>query len=156
MHFLSYRRRSLVACACLPLVFFCTSLTAAAMAPLRLEINNHSFSVEVASNAQQRRQGLMWRQQLADNNGMLFVYPRSGDHRIWMKNTLIPLRVIWIDEDFRVISIQRLEPCLSSPCPVYSAQEWSRYILELADRQRAIKPGDLVEGLEAVNALPVD
>jgi len=76
---------------------------------------------------------------------MLFVYGADGDHRIWMKNTRISLQVIWIDSDFRVISLLTLKPCVSETCAVFSGRRPSRYILELSDHERSIKPGDRVK-----------
>ena len=89
----------------------------------------------------------MHRPELADNRGMLLVYPQAADHRIWMKNVLIPLRVYWIDDDHRVVANLRLEPCKINPCPSYAAPSFSRYVLELNDSAHGIKPGDRVEGL---------
>jgi len=112
-----------------------------------IRIGETSYRVELALTSAQRRQGLMHRQQLASSGGMLLVYPRPGDHRIWMKNMLIPLKVLWIDEQFRVLQIQRLDPCQASPCPVFSAASPTRYILELSDDDHDVKPGDVVQGL---------
>jgi hypothetical protein len=89
----------------------------------------------------------MYRQQLDSRQGMLLVYSRAGDHRIWMKNMRIALRVFWIDDNFTVISVQRLEPCGSSPCPVYSAPRAARFILELGDYDHSLAAGDKIEGL---------
>ena len=115
-----------------------------------LEIGYSVYQIELAVTPAQRRQGLMYRQQLASRQGMLLVYPRAGDHRIWMKNMRIALRVFWIDDEFTVISVQRLEPCSSTPCPVYSAPRAARFILELGDYEHAIVPGDKVEGLSGL------
>ena len=112
-----------------------------------LMIGKTSYRVELALTSAQRRQGLMHREQLARNGGMLLVYPRPGDHRIWMKNMRIPLTVLWIDEQFRVLQIQRLVPCQASPCPVFAAPLPARYILELSDDEHDVKPGDEVQGL---------
>ena len=89
----------------------------------------------------------MWRKSLADDHGMLLIYPQAGDNRIWMKNMLIPINVYWIDADYRVIFHRRLEPCQISPCPVYAAPMASRFVLELNDSEHAIKTGDVVSGL---------
>ena len=112
-----------------------------------LKIGQTSYRVELALTSAQRRQGLMHRERLARSGGMLLVYPRPGDHRIWMKNMKIPLRVLWIDEQFKVLQIQRLVPCQASPCPVFSAPLPARYILELSDDEHDVKPGDEVQGL---------
>ena len=116
----------------------------------RITIGDQSFIVELAQTPAQRRQGLMQRPELADDRGMLLVYTQDGDHRIWMKNMLIPLRVYWIDADFRIIYSLRLEPCRGSPCPSYGAPSASRYVLELNDSTHTIQPGDRVDGLNAL------
>jgi len=112
-----------------------------------LEIGKSAYQIELAVSPAQRRQGLMYRQQLNSRQGMLLVYPQVGDHRIWMKNMHIALRVYWIDEDFKVIGMQRLQPCSNSPCPVFSAPRPSRFVLELGDYDHALGPDDRVEGL---------
>lgn len=115
-----------------------------------LKIGQSSYRVELALTSAQRRQGLMHRERLAQSGGMLLVYPQSGDHRIWMKNMRIPLKVLWIDEQFRVLQIQRLVPCQASPCPVFSAPLPARYILELSDDEHDVKPGDKIQGLNGL------
>ncbi len=95
-------------------------------------LNNTPYQLEIADNNRSRTRGLMFRRHLAVNHGMLFVYPQADDHRIWMKNTLLPLTVIWFDTQARIIDKQLLLPCVSPPCPVYSAPVDSRLILELA------------------------
>jgi uncharacterized membrane protein (UPF0127 family) len=112
-----------------------------------LDIGKSAYQIELAVSPAQRRQGLMYRQRLESRQGMLLVYPHAGDHRIWMKNMRIALRVFWIDEDYTVISVQRLQPCSSSPCPVFSAPRPARFVLELGDYEHALGPGDRVEGL---------
>ena len=114
---------------------------------VELKVGQSVYRVELAVTQAQRRQGLMYRQQLDSEQGMLLVYPRPGDHRIWMKNMRIALRVFWIDDQFTVISAQRLEPCNSSPCPVFSAPRAARFVLELGDYAHDLGVGDKVEGL---------
>ena len=112
-----------------------------------LLINDVEYHIELAVTAQQRQIGLMHREKLGPREGMLLVYPEAGDRRIWMKNVPIPLRVYWIADDFTVIEYKRLPPCEYSPCPVYSANGQSRYVLELGDFPHPIKAGDRIEGL---------
>ena len=120
---------------------------AAADQKVDLEIGQSIYQIELAVTPAQRSQGLMHRQQLDSRQGMLLVYSQAGDHRIWMKNMRIALRVFWIDDEFTVISVQRLEPCSRSPCPVFSAPRASRFILELGDYEHSLGPGDKIEGL---------
>jgi uncharacterized membrane protein (UPF0127 family) len=114
---------------------------------VEVEVGQSAYQIELAVTPAQRRQGLMYRQQLDSRQGMLLVYQHAGDHRVWMKNMRIALRVFWIDDEFTVISMQRLEPCSNTPCPVFSAPRPARFILELGDYDHSLEPGDKIEGL---------
>ena len=121
--------------------------TVAAQSSIELEIGGETYRIELALTSAQRRMGLMHRQHLDRRAGMLLVYRDSRNHRIWMKNVAFPLRVYWIDRDYRVVDMQRLPPCEADPCPVYSAPAASRYVLELSDHDHALEPGDRLPGL---------
>ena len=95
------------------------SPAAAAASFIDLEIGAEHYRVELALTSSERRLGLMHRPHLDRRAGMLLVYRESRDHRIWMKNVAFPLRVYWIDRDYRVIDMQRLPPCEADPRPVY-------------------------------------
>ena len=133
------------------LVFFLlgvhVSVALGAPGTVEIKLGQTTYQVELALTTAQRRLGLMHREQLASNSGMLLVYPQPGDHRVWMKNMRIPLRVLWIDDDHQVLHIERLNPCHASPCPVYSAPLPARFILELSDDDHDVQPGDKIEGL---------
>jgi len=120
------------------LLFLMADIALAADFPLHtLQLNNRLYQIELADNNARRTQGLMHRPELAEDAGMLFLYQRPGDYRIWMKNTLIPLLVIWLDADARIIEMQILPPCRIQNCQVYGAREASQYILELNPEQRS-------------------
>ena len=114
---------------------------------LDLRLGQDDYQVELAASPEQRRLGLMHRSQLGPRQGMLLVYSRADDHRIWMKNMLIPLRVYWIDANSVVIAVQRLEPCNAEPCPVYFVAGDSQYILELGDYDHSLEVGDRIENI---------
>ena len=113
-----------------------------------LMINGDLYSIEIAKTSKQRQQGLMYRENLDIRQGMLFVYPRSGNHRIWMKNTLIPLSVIWLDDNEKVIEVKILPPCRLDPCPSYGVSKPVKYIIELSSEVRGIKSGDSIKGVK--------
>ena len=123
------------------------SLDASAGQYIQLKTATATYRVEVARTPMARRRGLMMRDRLDRSSGMLLVYQQADDHRIWMKNMLIPIRAYWIDSDARVVAARRLEPCLELPCPVYSVAMPSLYVLELSDHEHDLKPGDRIEGL---------
>ncbi|MCP4488903.1 MAG: DUF192 domain-containing protein [Gammaproteobacteria bacterium] len=112
-----------------------------------LDINGRQFELEIAKTAIQRQQGLMHREFLSEQSGMLFIYAGDGFHRIWMKNTLIPLTVVWLDSYQTVIHIARLEPCQSMQCPSFGADKPAKYIIELAEGNQSLKLGDRIFAL---------
>ncbi|EON92573.1 hypothetical protein MARLIPOL_07469 [Marinobacter lipolyticus SM19] len=84
------------------------------------------ITVEMAITESGRRNGLMGRESLAPDTGMLFVYeePRRPDHGFWMYQTLIPLDIAYLDKEGTIVAIRQMVPCRSpsgSGCPVYRA-----------------------------------
>lgn len=112
--------------------------------------------VEIAANDELRAQGLMYRDQLRPASGMLFFFPEEGEYSFWMKNTRIPLDIIWIDRDRRVVHIKHhVPPCRIDDCPSYSPGAKASYVLEVAAgvaREHGLKQGDLLrfEGTEGI------
>ena len=113
-------------------------------------IKSLSYKLEIARSNAQRRTGLMYRTALGPKQGMIFVYPRLGLHRIWMKNTLIPLTVVWIDDSEQIIGIKQLQPCRSDPCASYGVSKPSRYIIELSAEEHDISVGDKLTEIKRV------
>ena len=92
-----------------------------------------TVAVEIAADDETRAQGLMFRDQVREGTGMLFLFPKTGDYPFWMKNTLIPLDMIWIDENHKVVHVTSdVPPCKADPCPSYPPNAPARYVLELA------------------------
>jgi uncharacterized protein len=107
------------------------------------------FDAEIAVTATERSQGLMYRDSLAKDRGMLFVFPEEGRHSFWMKNTRIELDIIFIAADRKVVSIsRRAQPCRKDPCELYSPEGSAAYVLEIAGGLAAVygfASGDPVE-----------
>jgi uncharacterized membrane protein (UPF0127 family) len=107
------------------------------------------FTVEVADTPETWEHGLMERTALAPNAGMLFIFPDVAPRTFWMMNTLIPLDMLFIDADHRVINIQEnAQPCAAPRrCPTYNSTAPAKYVLEIpGGRARAlgVKAGDHV------------
>ncbi len=93
---------------------------------------NYCFNVEIAKTQQELSKGLMFRKNLEKNNGMLFVFEKEGDYPFWMKNTLIPLDIIWMDKNNKVVFInENSQPCEPSFCPSIDPKVSAKYVLEI-------------------------
>lgn len=98
------------------------------------------FAVELAMTSAQQEQGLMNRTSLDKSKGMLFIFPNSGEHLFWMKDTLIPLDMIWMDQNYKVVFVgQNEQPCPPSLvgagktiiCPIIDPKANAKYVLEI-------------------------
>ena len=149
----SLPRRAVVAALVALLAGAANAVTVARADPLLtypLKIRGHELRVEVANNDETRRTGLMFRRSLAENSGMLFVYEAPGRHAMWMKNTLVPLSVAFMDRDGRILNIEDMEP-LTLTAHASAGEAW--YSLETNRgwfAQRGIGAGERVQGLKAI------
>jgi len=113
----------------------------------QLNVGIHLMNVEIATDDATRTRGLMFRQQMAASNGMLFVFREAHVQCFWMRNTFIPLSVAFLDDDGVIVNIADMRPLdETSHC---SAQP-VRYVLEMNQgwfAQRGIGPQAVVEGL---------
>lgn len=112
----------------------------------QVTVGSATFRVEMAQTPQQRQYGLMFRRALPPGQGMLFVQP-TGPAAFWMKNTYIPLDLLYFDPDGRLLQIEAgAPPCATPDCPIYASDTATvRYILEInagEAARRGIKPGD--------------
>ena len=98
-----------------------------------VELNGKRFSVEIADDDAERAQGLMFRDAMDADRGMLFIHEREEPQSYWMKNTKIPLDILYFDGQRRLVSMQRdVPPCsLGDRCPPYPSDEPALYVLEL-------------------------
>ena len=110
--------------------------------------NGATVSVEVANTETARARGLMFRSTLAPDQGMLFLFEQSGFHSFWMKNTLIPLDILWLDGTGRIVSIApSAPPCTVDPCPSYSPAAESCAVVEVVSgfaKRHGLTIGDRV------------
>ena len=98
-----------------------------------VELSGHRYQVEVADDDAERARGLMFRDALPADHGMLFIHEEQGPQAYWMKNTRIPLDILYFDNDRKLVSQQRdVPPCSAGDrCPPYPSAAPARYVLEL-------------------------
>jgi uncharacterized membrane protein (UPF0127 family) len=82
-----------------------------------------TLAVDLADDPQERREGLMGIEELPADQGMAFVWPEPVDTTFWMKETLVPLSVAFVDESGHVIEVLDMQPCETEPCPSYGIDE---------------------------------
>lgn len=114
---------------------------------VRLNAGIHNIDVQLAKTPAEREIGLMFRDAMPANEGMLFVFERAGQQCFWMKNTLIPLAVAFLADDGAIVNIGEMAPqTLDSHC----SDKPVRYVLEMNAgwfAKRGIKAGAKVKGL---------
>ena len=109
----------------------CATMPASARSP-HVTLGGHSFSVEIAATSAEQAHGLMDRTSMPADHGMLFVFPIAEPQTFWMKDTLIPLDMLFFDASHRLVTIRAdVLPCKADPCPTYASTAPARYVLEL-------------------------
>ena len=132
------------------LAFAAPGRAEAPLKALQIKVAGHALRAEVAATVEQRMKGLMFREKLGANDGMLFVFDEPGYHAMWMKNTPLPLSVAFVDGEGRILNILDMEP---HTLDQHMAAGPARYAIETNKgwfAQRRIKPGDKVAGLPKV------
>ena len=100
---------------------------------LWVELAGERYAVEVADDDAERARGLMFRDELGRGRGMLFLHEREEPQAYWMKNTRIPLDILYFDRERRLVSQQRdVPPCSAGDrCPPYPSESPAQFVLEL-------------------------
>ncbi len=107
------------------------------------------YQVEVARTPEAQAQGLMFRESLPVHSGMLFLFPEGGVHKFWMKNTMIPLDMIWMDPQGKVLFVSANTPsCKEDPCLSYGPDVPASTVLEIAGgmaKKEKVEVGKMIQ-----------
>lgn len=115
-----------------------------------VSVDGKPLTVEIASSPEQKMRGLMYRDSMADDHGMLFVYTDDAERSFWMRDTRIPLSIAYLDSTGRVIHIADMQPLDTKGVP---SKGPARYALEVNQGwfgRNGVEVGDKVEGLEGL------
>ena len=139
------RTKTMISCLALSLLAGCAS---GASGPW-VELKGKRIAVEIADDDAERQRGLMFRDELAAGSGMLFIHDFEQPLAYWMKNTRIPLDILYFDSSYRLVSAQLgVPPCSAGDrCPPYPSEGTALYVLELnAGEANAmgVKAGDAI------------
>jgi uncharacterized protein len=92
-----------------------------------------TYAVELARTPEEQAQGLMFRESLPARSGMIFLFSDAAPHKFWMKNTMIPLDIVWLDGSGRVLFVSaNTPPCRADSCPNYGPELPAPVVLEIA------------------------
>lgn len=107
------------------------------------------ITLDVATTPEELARGLMFRPSLPEDRGMLLLFPEERVPSIWMKNTLVHLDLVFLDNSGRVVdTIERVAPCAADPCPHYIPRHPARTVLEVAAGvagRHGLQAGDVIE-----------
>ena len=112
-------------------------------------LKGQKFTVELAETQEKQALGLMFRDSLPQDHGMLFVFPGEARRSFWMKNTRIPLDIFYFNSKLELVSVaEDARPCRTRNCPPYPSEGPAQYVLELNSGKAAelgVKAGDVLE-----------
>lgn len=130
-------------------VLMLATCTSCASSEPSVELGGKTFRVEIAETQEKQALGLMFRDSMPRNEGMIFIFPNEAPRSFWMKNTRIPLDIMYFDKDLKLVSISAdTPPCRVSRCPSYPSSKPAMYVLELNAGMAAelgVGPGELLE-----------
>ena len=113
---------------------------------VKLSLGMHRLDVQVAATSEQRQIGLMFRKDMPQHEGMIFIFEQSGQRCFWMKNTLLPLSAAFVEDDGTIVNIEDMKPqTLDAHCSAKPV----RYVLEMNKgwfAKKGIKPGSKLQG----------
>ncbi len=115
---------------------------------LSLNISGHPLDVEVAADEESMQKGLMYRNELPKDSGMLFIFSQPEEKSFWMKNTKIPLSIAYLDENGNILNIEDMSP---NSTEGVASRGKAKYAIEVNQGwfdSKGINPGDRVEGIE--------
>ena len=99
--------------------------------PLKLP-SGKVLTVEVMANNEDRAMGVMFRESLPEDRGLLFVFEQPSRYSFWMKNCRFPIDMVWLDAEQKVVHVtERAAPCKKDPCPMYTPMRPALYVVEI-------------------------
>jgi uncharacterized membrane protein (UPF0127 family) len=111
--------------------------------------DGYCVKAEVKDTLEDRALGLMFREKLDEDKGMLFIFEKPDTYSFWMKNMKISIDIIFLNENKEIVSIhEKVLPCFSDPCPMYGPDEPSLYVVEVQEgfsKKHGLEEGQKIE-----------
>ncbi len=117
---------------------------------IEIRLKNVHFKVDVADSALKQMLGLMYRENIKDAGGMLFIFRKSRKYGIWMHNMRFPIDILWLDDKHRIVDIvEKANPCVSLiNCRTHYPDKNSKFVIELKSgmvKKLHVRIGDIAE-----------
>lgn len=142
-------KKNIITFLSLILIFSCSNVRTA-----KIKMGNNIYNLEIADTQELRSKGLMFRKKLPQNSGMIFVFSYDDYRSFYMKNTLIPLDIAFVNSSLEIVNIEQMQPL--DETPVYS-NEKAMYAIEMNRNffeKNNIKTGDKIEILTSLKYIP--
>jgi uncharacterized membrane protein (UPF0127 family) len=111
---------------------------------VRMPIGRETFTLEVADDVAEQRWGLMARESMPSDHGMIFVFEEESPRDFWMKDTLIPLDIVYVDTAGKVVSVKQMKPRDETPVPSDGAAMYAIELNQGAAQRAGVKAGDVL------------
>jgi uncharacterized membrane protein (UPF0127 family) len=111
---------------------------------VRMPLGRETFTLEIADDDSEQQWGLMARESMPADHGMIFVFPEESRRAFWMKNTLIPLDIVYVAESGRVVSVKQMQPRDETPVPSDGPAMYAIELNQGAAARAGIKAGDVL------------
>jgi uncharacterized protein len=147
---LSQKSRRIITELCIILTAFIAFAATGDKLPTTTIIINPDLKIEaeLAYTDEMRMKGLMFRESLPEDAAMLFIFAYMDQHSFWMKNTLIPLDIIWLNDKKEIVYFATAQPCTEDPCASYAPMQKAKYVLEVNEgfaKKHSLKIGMRLE-----------
>lgn len=110
----------------------------------QMQIGSKTFTLEIASTEESRERGLMRRDSMPDDHGMIFVFTGASKMAFWMKNTRIPLDIIYVAEDGKVDCVKQMQPYSETNVPSEGSVKWAIELNQGMGAKVGVKAGDVL------------
>ena len=126
-----------------------TTAPANSLATVQMKLGNKTYTLEVADTDESRTYGLMRRDSMPADHGMIFVFKEPSKLAFWMKNTRIPLDIVYIDANAKVDSVKQMQPYVETSVPSEGDVQWAVELNQGQAAEAGIKKGEQLQIPEA-------
>ena len=134
----------------------CNDAPKSGLATIDMQLGSKKFTLEIVAKNEERNKGLMYRDSMADNHGMIFIFQKDQQLSFFMKNTRIPLDIIYVNSTGKVVSVKQMQPYVLDSVPSDFPAEYAIELNVNAAGQAGVKTGDTLNIPDAIRKTQAD